>query len=132
MYAIRSYYGLHARRLDRWRRLPEQKRRRGDHARADRRPPQAQHLLAQRHRQRGTQHQPRQQARITSYNVCYTKLLRVFGALLSHVLVCRASVPPGLFLRLRKALLGFIVYSLIAGFVLPGIDNAAHVRNNFV
>jgi len=51
----------------------------------------------------------------------------VFGALLSHVLVCRASVPPGLFLRLRKALLGFIVYSLIAGFLLPGIDNAAHV-----
>jgi rhomboid protease GluP len=51
----------------------------------------------------------------------------VFGALLSHVLVCRASVPPGLFHRLRKALLGFIAYSLIAGFLLPGIDNAAHV-----
>ncbi len=51
----------------------------------------------------------------------------VFGALLSHVLVCRASVPHGLFHRLRKALLGFIVYSLLAGFVLPGIDNAAHL-----
>jgi len=50
-----------------------------------------------------------------------------FGALLSHVIMCRASVPPELFRRLRKALIVFIGYSLAAGFVLPGIDNAAHL-----
>ncbi|QID18919.1 rhomboid family intramembrane serine protease [Nitrogeniibacter mangrovi] len=51
----------------------------------------------------------------------------VFGALLSHVLVTRTSLPPDTFRRLRKALVIFIGYSLIAGLVLPGIDNAAHV-----
>ncbi|MCB1959946.1 MAG: rhomboid family intramembrane serine protease [Rhodocyclaceae bacterium] len=51
----------------------------------------------------------------------------VFGALLSYVLVCRSSLPAGLFGQLRKGLLGLIAYSLLAGFALPGIDNAAHL-----
>ena len=51
----------------------------------------------------------------------------VFGALLSYVLVCRASLPMSLYSRLRKSLFGFIAYSLLIGFALPGIDNAAHL-----
>jgi len=51
----------------------------------------------------------------------------VFGGLLTSVLVTRHVLPEDLYRRLRRALLMFIGYSLAAGFLIPGIDNAAHV-----
>lgn len=51
----------------------------------------------------------------------------IFGGLLSSVLVTRHVLPEALYRRLRRALLTFIGYSLAAGFLIPGIDNAAHV-----
>ncbi|MBT0962024.1 rhomboid family intramembrane serine protease [Denitromonas iodatirespirans] len=51
----------------------------------------------------------------------------VFGALLGYVLVCRHAVPVAIARRLRRGLLIFIAYSLAAGVLLPGIDNAAHL-----
>lgn len=51
----------------------------------------------------------------------------VFGALLGYVLTCRSAVPVDSARRLRRGLLIFIAYSLAAGLLLPGIDNAAHI-----
>ena len=51
----------------------------------------------------------------------------VFGALLGYVLRAKGSIPPRTAQRLRIGLFVFIGYSLIAGLLLPGIDNAAHV-----
>ncbi|KAA3654526.1 MAG: rhomboid family intramembrane serine protease [Proteobacteria bacterium] len=51
----------------------------------------------------------------------------VFGALLGYVLVCFHAIPRETARRLRRGLLIFIGYSLAAGLLIPGIDNAAHV-----
>jgi len=51
----------------------------------------------------------------------------VFGGLLSSVLVTRHVLPDDLYRRLRRALITFIGYSLAAGFLIPGVDNAAHL-----
>ncbi len=51
----------------------------------------------------------------------------VFGALLGYVLVSRDSIPADTVRRLRRGLLIFIAYSLAAGLLIPGIDNAAHI-----
>ena len=51
----------------------------------------------------------------------------VFGGLLTSVLVTRHVLPESLYRRLRRALLMFIGYSLAAGFLIPGVDNAAHL-----
>jgi rhomboid protease GluP len=51
----------------------------------------------------------------------------VYGALLAYLLLQRGSVPGEVFREMRSATLGFIGYSLFAGFSLPGIDNAAHL-----
>lgn len=51
----------------------------------------------------------------------------VFGALLGYVLVCHDAIPRETARRLRRGLLIFIGYSLAAGWLIPGIDNAAHV-----
>ena len=51
----------------------------------------------------------------------------VFGALLGYVLVSRDAIPADTARRLRRGLLIFIAYSLAAGLLIPGIDNAAHI-----
>lgn len=51
----------------------------------------------------------------------------VYGALLAYLLLQRGSVPADVFREMRSGTLGFIAYSLFAGFSLPGIDNAAHL-----
>lgn len=51
----------------------------------------------------------------------------VYGALLAYLLLQRGSVPGEVFREMRSGTLGFIAYSLFAGFSLPGIDNAAHL-----
>ena len=51
----------------------------------------------------------------------------VYGALLAYLSVQRGSVPGEVFKEMRAGTLGFIGYSLFAGFALPGIDNAAHL-----
>ncbi|HOB45869.1 MAG TPA: rhomboid family intramembrane serine protease [Zoogloea sp.] len=51
----------------------------------------------------------------------------VYGALLSYLLLQRGSVPVEIFREMRSGTLGFIGYSLFAGFSIPGIDNAAHL-----
>lgn len=51
----------------------------------------------------------------------------VYGALLAYLSVQRGSVPVEVFKEMRSGTLGFIGYSLFAGFALPGIDNAAHL-----
>ena len=51
----------------------------------------------------------------------------VYGALLSYLLLQRGSVPGEIFREMRSGTLGFICYSLFAGFTIPGIDNAAHL-----
>ena len=51
----------------------------------------------------------------------------VYGALLSYLLLQRGSVPGEIFREMRSGTLGFIGYSLFAGFTIPGIDNAAHL-----
>ena len=51
----------------------------------------------------------------------------LYGALLVWLIRRRHEVPLGIFKQLRSGTLGFIGYSLFAGFALPGIDNAAHL-----
>jgi len=51
----------------------------------------------------------------------------VYGALLAYLMLQRGSVPGEVFREMRSGTLGFIGYSLFAGFSLPGIDNAAHL-----
>ncbi|GLT22557.1 hypothetical protein GCM10007933_20170 [Zoogloea oryzae] len=51
----------------------------------------------------------------------------VYGALLAYLLRQRGSVPAEVFREMRSGTLGFIGYSLFAGFSIPGIDNAAHL-----
>lgn len=51
----------------------------------------------------------------------------LFGAMLVFLLVHRRAIHAEVFRSLRKATLGLIGYSLLIGFVIPGIDNAAHV-----
>ena len=50
----------------------------------------------------------------------------VGGALLAYLTMQRGSVPVQIFAEMRSGTLGFIGYSLFAGFAVPGIDNAAH------
>ncbi|HEX5127263.1 MAG TPA: rhomboid family intramembrane serine protease [Rhodocyclaceae bacterium] len=49
------------------------------------------------------------------------------GALLAYVIVQRGAMPLTILRELRSGVLAFIGYSLIAGFVIPGIDNGAHI-----
>jgi len=51
----------------------------------------------------------------------------LYGALLVWLIRRRHDVPLGILKQLRSGTLGFIGYSLFAGFALPGIDNAAHL-----
>ncbi|WP_417069640.1 rhomboid family intramembrane serine protease [Niveibacterium terrae] len=51
----------------------------------------------------------------------------VYGALLGYMLGAREAMPLALMRELRASALAFIGFSLFAGFVMPGIDNAAHV-----
>lgn len=51
----------------------------------------------------------------------------VYGALLGYMLGAREAMPLSLMRELRASALAFIGFSLFAGFVMPGIDNAAHV-----
>ena len=51
----------------------------------------------------------------------------VYGALLAYLMLQRGSVPNEIFREMRSGTLGFIGYSLFAGFSIPGIDNAAHL-----
>ena len=51
----------------------------------------------------------------------------VYGALLAYLTLQRGSVPVEVFREMRSGTLGFIGYSLFAGFAMAGIDNAAHL-----
>lgn len=51
----------------------------------------------------------------------------VFGGLLAFLLVHRSRLPASEFNRLRTMTLSFVGYSLLLGFAIPGVDNAAHV-----
>ncbi len=51
----------------------------------------------------------------------------VYGALLGFILGAREAMPLGLMRELRSSALGFVGFSLFAGFAIPGIDNAAHL-----
>lgn len=49
------------------------------------------------------------------------------GALLAFFIRNKDDLPPGLFSRQVKNMGGFVVYNLIFGFSISGIDNAAHI-----
>lgn len=51
----------------------------------------------------------------------------VYGALLAYLTIQRGSVPVEVFREMRSGSLGFLGYSLFAGFAIAGIDNAAHL-----
>jgi len=51
----------------------------------------------------------------------------LFGAMLVYLLVHRRVIHAEVFRSLRKTTLGLIGYSLLIGFAIPGVDNAAHV-----
>lgn len=51
----------------------------------------------------------------------------VYGALLAYLMIQRGSVPGEVFREMRSGTLGFLGYSLFAGFSIAGIDNAAHL-----
>ncbi|MDQ8023062.1 MAG: rhomboid family intramembrane serine protease [Moraxellaceae bacterium] len=49
------------------------------------------------------------------------------GALAGWLLIQRGEMPLAMLREVRSGLVAFIGYSLFAGFMVPGIDNAAHV-----
>lgn len=51
----------------------------------------------------------------------------IYGALLAYLLILRGEMPLGILREIRSGTLAFIGYSLFAGFMIPGVDNAAHV-----
>jgi rhomboid protease GluP len=51
----------------------------------------------------------------------------VYGAMLGYLMIQRGSVPAEVFREMRSGTLGFLGYSLFAGFAIAGIDNAAHL-----
>ncbi len=51
----------------------------------------------------------------------------VFGALLSFLAANRRRLNPDVYRRMRTMTLSFVGYSLLLGFAIPGVDNAAHV-----
>lgn len=51
----------------------------------------------------------------------------VYGALLSFALLPNSGVPRYIAARYRAATISFILYNLIAGFLMPGVDNWAHL-----
>lgn len=51
----------------------------------------------------------------------------VYGALLAYLIVMRGAMPLALLEKIRSGTVGFIGYSLFAGFMVPGIDNSAHI-----
>ncbi|MCB1887973.1 MAG: rhomboid family intramembrane serine protease [Rhodocyclaceae bacterium] len=51
----------------------------------------------------------------------------VFGGLLSYLIVHRRQMPRAAYARLKTMTLSFVGYSLLIGFAIPGVDNAAHV-----
>ncbi len=55
----------------------------------------------------------------------------VYGALLAYLTIQRGSVPVEVFREMRSGTLGFLGYSLFAGFAIAGIDNAAHLGGLF-
>lgn len=51
----------------------------------------------------------------------------VGGALLGFLLLRRNSIPAPVLVPLRNSMFTFIGYNVVFGFVVPGIDNAAHL-----
>ncbi len=51
----------------------------------------------------------------------------VFGALLAVLLRRRALLPPEVLRPLRRSVLSVIAINIAFGFLVPGIDNAAHL-----
>ena len=49
------------------------------------------------------------------------------GALLGFLLLRRDSIPASVLVPLRNSMFGFIGYNVVFGFIVPGIDNAAHL-----
>jgi len=51
----------------------------------------------------------------------------VGGALLGFLLLRRDSIPAAVLVPLRNSMFSFIGYNVVFGFLVPGIDNAAHL-----
>lgn len=51
----------------------------------------------------------------------------VYGGLLAFFVTRRGMIPPTVFRALMKSALGFVVYNVIFGSMIAGIDNAAHL-----
>ena len=51
----------------------------------------------------------------------------VFGALLVYLVMHRKRLDSAVYRRMRTMTLSFVGYSLLLGFAIPGVDNAAHV-----
>jgi rhomboid protease GluP len=51
----------------------------------------------------------------------------VVGCLLAAILTKSSKLPPGLMTSMRSSMLMFIAYSMVMGFVVGFIDNAAHI-----
>lgn len=51
----------------------------------------------------------------------------ILGATIACVLMHRAQLPQTVATALKRSSLGIVGYSLVLGFVVPGVDNAAHI-----
>jgi len=51
----------------------------------------------------------------------------IYGGLIAYLIVCRASLPPGIRSTMIQSAVTFVVYNLIYGLALPHVDVAAHV-----
>ncbi len=51
----------------------------------------------------------------------------LFGGLLAFVLLQRRAVPRGVLRGLRSSVVAFIGYNLLFGFIVPVVDNSAHI-----
>ena len=51
----------------------------------------------------------------------------VFGGLLAFLLSSDNAIPRSVILEHRSSTLAFIGFNLVSGFVLPGVDNGAHI-----
>jgi len=69
---------------------------------------------------RDTRRQSRQRGR-------FGAIFGVFGALLAYLLVQKNEVPGTVLKSLMKMGVSLVAYNLLFGFMLPGIDNAAHL-----
>jgi membrane associated rhomboid family serine protease len=51
----------------------------------------------------------------------------IYGGLIAYLIVCRASLPPGIRSTMIQSAVTFVAYNLIYGLALPHVDVAAHL-----